>query len=236
MTCKMKAVDGWPGYFVSRSGNLYTTKSNSGKADKPIRKMFPALRDGYPRVRLSYRGKQRNVGVHTLVLETFIGRKPPRKVARHLNGRRVDNRVKNLRWGTSSKNRMDMWRHGTMPHGSGLHSSKLTERIVTTLRKAYATGRVTQANLAKRYGVDEKTVSSAITGALWKHVKAATVSGNNKRRGIRHHAAVLNDSLVRRIRREYRRHGSPDKIAKDLSVGVGAVSGVLRKKTWRHVK
>ena len=36
--------------------------------------------------------------VHVLVLEAFVGAKPPGKVARHLNGDVCDNRIENLAW------------------------------------------------------------------------------------------------------------------------------------------
>lgn len=69
---------------------------------------------GYPHVRL--KGRSRNV--HTLVLEAFVGPRPSGMECRHLNGVPGDNRLSNLRWGTSSENNQDQVAHGTHPNSS----------------------------------------------------------------------------------------------------------------------
>lgn len=69
--------------------------------------------DGYFHVALYRDGKCCYRGlVHVLVLETFVGPRPPGLEARHLNGHGADNRLTNLAWGTSSENTHDLVRHG----------------------------------------------------------------------------------------------------------------------------
>lgn len=51
--------------------------------------------------------------VHHLVLETFVGPRPPGHVSRHLNGQHDDNSLSNLGWGTQQENIADKFRHGT---------------------------------------------------------------------------------------------------------------------------
>jgi hypothetical protein len=69
--------------------------------------------DGYQRVGLYRNGKLRFIFVHVLVLEAFVGPRPPSHEARHLNGRRLDNRLSNLAWGSRAANQLDSVRHGT---------------------------------------------------------------------------------------------------------------------------
>jgi hypothetical protein len=48
--------------------------------------------------------------------------------------------------------------------------AKLTPESVREARRLYYAGRFTQAQLARRYGVSDATMSHAITGRTWKHV------------------------------------------------------------------
>lgn len=50
--------------------------------------------------------------VHHLILETYVGPRPPKVEARHLNDKKLDNRLENLCWGTQSENNKDRVRNG----------------------------------------------------------------------------------------------------------------------------
>lgn len=54
--------------------------------------------------------------VHHLVLEAFVGPRPHGMQCRHINGNSLDNRLKNLAWGTPSEDNYDRVRHGTHQH------------------------------------------------------------------------------------------------------------------------
>lgn len=51
--------------------------------------------------------------VHKLVLEAFVGPRPPGMEACHNNGDGCDNRLSNLRWDTHRANMADQFEHGT---------------------------------------------------------------------------------------------------------------------------
>lgn len=51
--------------------------------------------------------------VHQLVLEAFVGPRPPNFDGCHNNGAKLDNRLENLRWDTKSSNARDKLLHGT---------------------------------------------------------------------------------------------------------------------------
>lgn len=73
---------------------------------------------GYVGVILWRDGKYRNVRVHRLVLEAFVGPCPRGMETLHGNGQRNDNRLANLRWGTQEENAEDRVRHGTLTRRS----------------------------------------------------------------------------------------------------------------------
>lgn len=56
-------------------------------------------------------GKRRFI--HQLVLEAFVGPRPPGMESLHGDGNPANNHVANLRWGTTAENRQDSIRHGT---------------------------------------------------------------------------------------------------------------------------
>ncbi|MGA0270492.1 MAG: HNH endonuclease signature motif containing protein [Ilumatobacteraceae bacterium] len=197
----MKSINGWPGYFVTKQGIILSTKSNSGKCDKPPRELVPQPnKTGHLRIRLCNRGKTQMRFVHHLVLENFVGPRPDGLVARHLDGDPSNNNLGNLEWGTSSRNRLDMWEHGTMPHGSTHTSSKLTEEQVLEMRFRFAGGDVEVQELAQAYCVDPSTVGSALRGEYWGHVGgpiAATCRPSGDRHWRRKNPRLPRCSLCR---------------------------------------
>jgi hypothetical protein len=122
---------------------------------------------GYVKAVLSREGQQRTVGVHRLVLATFIGPCPPGMVAAHHNGRPSDNRLSNLRWDTQVGNMADTLRHGTHVNTRGERhgQAKLTETQVLTIYAAR--GRISQRTLARRYGIGQTQITRIQRGESW---------------------------------------------------------------------
>lgn len=75
----------------------------------------------YLYVCLSDRGVHKKLRVAAMVAEAFIGPRPAGLEIRHLNGDAQDNRAENLRYGTSSANKLDRLRHGTDRNASKTH-------------------------------------------------------------------------------------------------------------------
>ena len=92
--------------------------------------------------------------VHQLVLEAFVGPKPPGCESRHLDGNRTNASLVNLVWGTRSENRMDSARHGTLSalrRGEKAPAAKLSDADVVMMRKLYAW--LTPMEIAKLFRV-----------------------------------------------------------------------------------
>jgi hypothetical protein len=55
--------------------------------------------------------------------------------------------------------------------GEQARNAKLTEDAVRAIRRDYVRRKVTQNQLAARYGISQRTVSRVIRGKIWKHVQ-----------------------------------------------------------------
>jgi len=107
--------------------------------------------------------------VAALVLGAFIGPRPIDHQVCHRDGKRTNNYIGNLRWGTPTSNQLDKWTHGTMPFGSRHHNSKLTLEHVCNIRKLAASGS-SRRHLAHLFSVSVPTIKDAIRGRTWRHV------------------------------------------------------------------
>lgn len=108
-----KPVAGYEGlYEVSDQGRVKSLRLG--------RLMKPQLATGQKRrfkLLLVNGSSKKNVFVHTLVLEAFVGARPQGTECRHLNDDATDNSLENLVWGTRSENLADRVRNGILrPH------------------------------------------------------------------------------------------------------------------------
>jgi hypothetical protein len=116
-----KPVPGFPGYLVSSLGRVLSEARDAGPnrraRSRPVQEWMLTLQPnsaGTLYVSLSREGKGHVRAVHTLVLLAFMGPCPKGAVSRRKNGRKDDNRLANLAWGTppqSERNR----RRGVTP-------------------------------------------------------------------------------------------------------------------------
>jgi len=111
----------------------------------------------------------RNTYVHAIVLETFVGPRPPKHEACHCNGIRTDNRLENLRWDTQSANQRDRAKHGTSNRGEQCASNILKASEVLEIYNSKEPG----CELARRYGVAQQTICGIRKGRTWTHLTMA---------------------------------------------------------------
>ncbi|MGP5930306.1 NUMOD4 motif-containing HNH endonuclease [Corynebacterium glyciniphilum] len=123
-----KPIPGYEGYYeVSDQGRVRSierviVRDNGMRQTVRSRVLRPALnRRGYEGVHLYRRGIGEGFSVHRLVLLAFVGPCPEGMEVRHLNGAPADNRLTNLRYGTSLENKLDIIRHGRHPELTKTH-------------------------------------------------------------------------------------------------------------------
>lgn len=160
-----KIIEGFENYRVSDTGEVQSRYSGDWKSLKTT------FGDKYPRAVL-YRNQIRyERQVHDLVLEAFVGQKPPKAEVCHWNGNHQDNRLENLRYGDHVENAKDRIRHETIsrPNGEKNSQSKLTEKIVLEIRDLLNEG-ITHREIAKIYGVSPSSVTHINTRSTWTHI------------------------------------------------------------------
>ena len=122
--------------------------------------------NGYAQVSL---GKDHKKNVHALVMETFVGARPSGNCVRHVNGKRSDNRLDNLAYGSYPENAYDRIAHGTNNHGSNHAKAKLNERQVLDIRRRCSAGEFT-GNIAKDFSVSPGLIRMIVNRRRWRHV------------------------------------------------------------------
>jgi hypothetical protein len=114
---ELREIPDHPGYLVGDDGTVWTTKRKGGNDRAPGRRGEPRPlkiqrnRKGYCLVNIDVDGRNRTRFLHQLVLETFVGPKPPGMEGCHYpDGDKSNNRLSNLRWDTHAENARDEYR------------------------------------------------------------------------------------------------------------------------------
>jgi len=161
-------VVGYEGlYSVSNLGRVKSHHHHNGAGECVLR---PGIisRYGHLRVRLCAEGRIRQMLVHRLVLEAFVGPRPAGCECRHLDGNPANNRLDNLCWGTRTENMSDRDRHGTTARGERCGRAKLTEANVHEIRKLLEQG-MPQRKIGRLYGVSGVAIAKIKLGKTWAH-------------------------------------------------------------------
>lgn len=120
---KWKEIENFDGYWVSTQGRLWSEKS------KKFIKTW-ALRNGYLQVDLCRNAKRYHQLVHRLVAQAFIPNPENKPQIDHVNAKRTDNRVENLRWCSAKENYEFKSNESKRKTEMNLHGAKLIiERI-----------------------------------------------------------------------------------------------------------
>jgi hypothetical protein len=155
-----RSVDGGV-YEVSDIGRV--RRALPGKGSPVGHILSPIVStSGYWTVTLSQKPKVRVVAVHILVAEAFLGPRPERHDVNHIDGDRLNNKLKNLEYVT---------RTGNMQHAArlGLLRRKTTADEVRQMRAMALTGML-HREIAKKFRLSRPQTSKIIAGLSWRHV------------------------------------------------------------------
>lgn len=167
----MKSIPNFEGYFIDRLGRVFSNRNpRNHKNKRGIHQLKVWVSRGYLRVGLYKDGKNNFRMIHSLLLETFVGTRKIGQIARHLNDRKSDNRLKNLAWGSPKENCDDALRNGLRLRGEKSPTSKLRLKDVRKIRSLLSKG-VHQRQLAKRFGVAKSTITAINTGKIWRDTR-----------------------------------------------------------------
>ena len=168
-----KEIPGWAGlYEVSNTGEVrsmhrhYRTAFGlRGSGGKNL-KAFPAT-TGYAAVNFTRPGGGRmQFLVHSLVLLTFVGKRPDGMEACHKDGNRMNPELSNLRWDTRKNNHQDKYGHGTALIGEKHGNAKLRDAEAHLIKS----GAISTSDAVGTFGVCKSTVNKIRRGNSWTHI------------------------------------------------------------------
>lgn len=175
MIKEIKQIPGFPGYYASTDGDIYSTWGYSvgAKPDaRPMRKRKPSYGNGRLLISLRKNGKSKQYKVHHLILITFVGPRPKGQQACHFPDRSaMNNCLSNLRWDSSKSNQNDRRFNGTSNIGQRNGSAKLTNDQVAEVLRLRRDG-LKYRELAPRFGVSRSAIEWICQGKTWKHINA----------------------------------------------------------------
>lgn len=158
-------VVGFPGYLVSDEGEVFTERR--GRARRPL---VGHVFEGYRSVTLARdEGRNATRAVHRIVLEAFVGPRPPDLEARHHNGNSLDNRLGNLSWSTHTENLADIVTHGTRPRGESHPGARVDEQTVRKIRARAL--ELPILKVAAEFGMTRGNVYHIVDRKTWRHVQ-----------------------------------------------------------------
>jgi hypothetical protein len=162
----MKPIPDFEGYFINEDGEVFSELS--GRLTKMVTQLknWPADRtDDYGRLGLRKNGKTHQRMVHRMMIETFVGPIPKGMHVRHLNGKKSDNRLSNLKIGTPLENAHDNWLNGKK-HTSRIHLSLLSKCDVEWI-KAYPVKDGMFSEMARKLQINVSSVARAYRCESW---------------------------------------------------------------------
>lgn len=161
-------------YEVSDAGRVKGLQGRWGRGG--MLKPNPSGK-GYQVVGLYNATGETKTYVHRLVLITFVGEPLDGQTqCNHKNGDKTDNRLVNLEWVSPLEN----IRHaiGTLGHsparsnpGETNGNSKLTEADVREIRRLLATGKYTQKEIGRKFGVSDYPIGAIARNCHWSSLK-----------------------------------------------------------------
>ena len=110
--------------------------------------------------------------IHGLVLDAFLGPRPPGMYARHRDGNPNNNHIANLSYATQSENLLDRRIHGTANRGERNGRARFTEANVIEMRAARRDG-LSYRRIGLQFGTDARHAMAIVTGETWGHVDGA---------------------------------------------------------------
>jgi len=113
----------------------------------------------YPRVRFRKNGKYFSRLLHVVILEVFVGPRPPNKCGLHRDDNPMNYSLVNLYWGTRRQNMQDRRRNGN-------GGFKLTVEDIHEIKRLLENGGP-QWKIARLFSISDATVSEIKTGSTW---------------------------------------------------------------------
>ena len=171
-----KDIKGFEGaYMISNHGRVLSLPRHGSRTTEPVLRSISLTKDGYPKVRLLYRGKDKTVRVHRLVAEAFIDNPCGKETVNHIDGNKENNRADNLEWADRHEQMIHAYKKGLKSAMKGADNpySKLTPEQVEAIRSEYVPQSTEHGTVAlgRKYGVHNATIGNIVRGKRYADVE-----------------------------------------------------------------
>lgn len=214
-------------YYVSNYGNVKSTLFSAGRERTKIDDGR-----GYLKVNLCIGGFQIDFKVHRLVAECFLEKLSGDLEVNHKDCNKYNNCVSNLEWITHTENMKHGWANDLFDKGEDSYLAVLTEKEVSEIKEAFVEYRLSNTELALKYGVAKGTISKIRSKSTWKDVRPelmyppSSPDESNKKK--------LCGGDIPLIRKFYRDGLSLAEIGRKFNVHSGTINGIISGKTWKN--
>lgn len=167
MNKELYPIPGWPNYFITEEGSVYSEQKGV-----LIEKKQQNHTGGYKTVSLWLNGKGRSCFVHRLVIITFKGIYSNRKLhVNHIDGNKTNNHLDNLEAVSCSDNLKHSYKIGMHKPGRGeaAGNSKLKIEEVREIRQLLKEGKLSMPKIGALYGVSGDCIFGIKTNIRWQH-------------------------------------------------------------------
>ena len=174
---RWKEIEGFYGYYlISDFGRIKSIGGWCGSAKRKEKIRSTSLtKDGYIKVRLNKKDKDKTARVHRLVAEAFIPNLENKDTVHHKDGNKQNNHFSNLEWFDRSEQMYHAYDLQLKKSQTGIENknSKLTSDDIKEIRKLYVrqSKEYGTVALAKKYGVTDSVIGLIIRNKSYKKVK-----------------------------------------------------------------
>jgi hypothetical protein len=169
-------------------------------------------------------------GAHCFSYLLNKGEIPNNLVIRHICNNKLCVNPNHLSIGTAFENVHDTISQGRNCRGADSKTSKLKESDIIQIRDIYSKTKVSQAKLAKVFGVSKGVICRIITGQDWSHI-----GGKIRNMPFNMGDAKLLIQEVLEIRRLYSLGVKAIILSKMFLVTSSSISNIINHKTWKNI-
>lgn len=167
MKTELKKIPNHSNYSVTPDGRVFTHKQRSGWITGATDRL------GYKRLNATDdSGSRSNLYVHRAVATAYLPNPDNKPHVNHKDNNPSNNHVDNLEWCTAAENRAHAAKQNRLPRLQGETNghAKYSDSLIKKIRKLYESGKYTQMDIKREFGIPQPTVSVIVRREQWRHI------------------------------------------------------------------